>query len=83
MRTLFLISCVQILWAPSLSLASEDTKKMEPKLSACKDKANFAYHFDMMKIESQEIRGKINYNMASEQKRSRHEQFLDELEDCE
>lgn len=81
MRTLFLIGCVQLLWAPSLSLASEEKK--DPKVLACRDKASFAYHFDMMKIESQEIKGKISYGMASEQKRARHEQFVDDLEDCE
>jgi len=81
MLTLFLIGCVQLLWAPSLSLASDAPKNS--KVTACRDKANFSYHFDMMKIESQEIRGKISYGMAREQKRARHERLSDELGDCE
>jgi hypothetical protein len=82
MKTLLALTLVQVLWAPSFCLASDEKKAADP-LSACKEKASFAYHFDMMRIEADEIRSKISHGEADARKLARHEEFKEQLEDCE
>lgn len=81
MKSLFALVILQAAFAPSLSWAL-DEKKADP-VSVCKEKASFAYQFDMMKIEGEEIRGKIGHDFAGERKLSRHEEYLSQLSDCE
>jgi hypothetical protein len=64
------------------ALAVDDIKPADP-VQACKDKANFKYNFDMLKVEGKEIRGLISHEEADKLKSDRTSDFRDELKDCD
>ena len=61
---------------------AEDAKPVDP-LEACKAKVAFQYHFEMMQIEGQEMRGELTHSAADSQKSARHLNYQGALAVCE
>ena len=80
MKTLLLVGAAFLLLP--LSALANDTKPAVDPVEACKGKAQFIYHFDMMKIEGQQIRNELTHSLADIQKQKRHLHFMGELAEC-
>jgi hypothetical protein len=63
--------------------ADEQPAKENTALEVCQSKIAFAYHFDMMQIESEELRGMLSHDMAAMKKQRRHLAFVGENAVCE
>jgi hypothetical protein len=79
MKTLTLVTAI-FLALPSGSALAEDAKPNP--VEVCKAKINFTYNFDMMNIEREQMDRTITHEVAREKKLKRHEQLLEDLEDC-
>jgi hypothetical protein len=80
MKTLFFVAAALLL--PFGSALADDERPVDP-IEACKAKAAFQYHFEMMKIEGDQIRSEITHREANARKHSRHLEYLGELAVCE
>jgi negative regulator of sigma E activity len=74
------LTLLAIALIPTASFAEE---KVESPLEICKAKAAFQYHFDMMQIEGQEMRGELEHYAADARKSARHMSLQGELAVCE
>jgi hypothetical protein len=81
MKTLKILLATAIL-LPFGSALANDKAPSDP-VEACKAKAQFQYHFEMMDIEKAEILDRITPSQAESQKFRRHMQLLGELKECE
>lgn len=80
MKTLLLVGAAFLL-LPLNALANETKPAVDP-VEACKAKVQFTYHFEMMKIEGDELRNELTHSLADIQKQKRHMQFVGEIAEC-
>lgn len=74
------LSLLALALLPAAAFAEE---KAESPLEICKAKAAFQYHFDMMQIEGQEMRGELEHHAADARKSARHLSHQGALAVCE
>jgi len=80
MKTLLFV--FGLLALPLAAMALEEAQPLSPA-EECRAKVAFGYHFDMMKIEGEQMRAAITHREADEQKSRRHRAHRDELKTCD
>lgn len=78
-----LVWMIAAMLALPLASAWANEEKAADPVEACKAKAAFNYHFEMMEIEGEELRGSILHSEAGERKGKRHKKHLEALEECD